>query len=132
MIDYGDWFDLACQSMAIKLKIPMIQGGTFATSMTVDYYSPESKPCALCLNPMKDNEFLAKIMPDNILELDNLKFLPKNNNPVGRSFIGVCTICGEYMVCLYLNSILFNDRKVVPTSRMIFYTNTFEMVNFPL
>ena len=36
------------------------------------------------------------------------------------------------MVCLYLNSILFNERKVVPTSRMIFYTSTFEMVNFPL
>ena len=46
--------------------------------------------------------------------------------------MGVCTICAEYMVCLYLNSILFNERKVVPTSRMIFYTSTFEMVNFPL
>lgn len=63
MIDYGDWFDLACQSLALKLKIPMIQGGTFAVSMCVDYYSPMAKPCALCLNPMKDNEFLERIKP---------------------------------------------------------------------
>ena len=67
MIDYGDWFDLACQSMALKLKLPLIQGGTFALSLSVDYYSPLAKPCALCLNPMKDNEFLSKILPDNIL-----------------------------------------------------------------
>lgn len=52
MIDYGDWFDLACQSLALKLNIPMIQGGTFGVSMTVDYYSPMAKPCALCLNPI--------------------------------------------------------------------------------
>lgn len=95
----------------MKLNIPMIQGGTYGVTMTVDYYSPSAKPCALCLNPMQNNEFIQKILPSNILELDNLKFLPKNNNPVGRSFIGVCTICAEYMVSMYINSFLFNDRK---------------------
>ena len=52
MIDYGDWFDLACQSLALKLNLPVIQGGTFGVTMIVDYYSPMAKPCALCLNPM--------------------------------------------------------------------------------
>ena len=132
MIDYGDWFDLACQSLALKLKIPMIQGGTFAVTLTVDYYSPLAKPCALCLSPMVNNEFLQKITPDKILDIDSLKFLPKNDNPIGRSFVGVCTICGEYMICLYLNSFLFSEGRGSPTQRMIFYTNTFEMVNFPL
>lgn len=67
MIDYGDWFDLACQSLALKFKLPLVQGGTYAVTLTVDYFSPLAKPCALCLNPIVDKEILQMITPDKIL-----------------------------------------------------------------
>ena len=49
MIDYGDWFDAAIQSLCFALNKPFIQGGTFALSLTVDFFSPLGKPCYLCL-----------------------------------------------------------------------------------
>lgn len=49
-IDYGDKFDAAVASLCMKLKLPLVMGGTFATFFTVDYISSEGKPCFLCIN----------------------------------------------------------------------------------
>jgi molybdopterin/thiamine biosynthesis adenylyltransferase len=37
-IDHGDKFDVAVTALCLKLQKPLIMGGTFATSLTVDYF----------------------------------------------------------------------------------------------
>jgi molybdopterin/thiamine biosynthesis adenylyltransferase len=49
-IDHGDKYDVAVTALCLKLKKPLIMGGTFATSMTVDYFGVEGGPCFLCTN----------------------------------------------------------------------------------
>ncbi len=49
-IDYGDSFDIAVQSLCLKLEKPLIMGGTYATSFTVDYFTNKGKACFLCTN----------------------------------------------------------------------------------
>ena len=63
---------------------------------TIDYLNPSGKACFLCLNEEtgQDTELVAKLHPDNILEINDLSFLPKNDNPISRSSVIVCTICG--------------------------------------
>lgn len=132
MIDYGDWFDAAMQSLCFKLGKPFVMGGTFALSMIVDYLAPKGKPCYWCLtDDVADNkELSAKIHPDLILTYSDLKFLPKNNNPIGRSSVCICTACGEFMIAHYLNYLFFD--KDYKTQRCIFYPTSFETMNFPL
>jgi len=43
MIDVGDYFDIAVQSLAIKLNLPIIIGGTFQAMLTIDYCSGKKK-----------------------------------------------------------------------------------------
>jgi molybdopterin/thiamine biosynthesis adenylyltransferase len=47
-IDHGDLYDVAVTALCLKLKKPLIMGGTFATSLTVDYFGPEGVPCFIC------------------------------------------------------------------------------------
>jgi molybdopterin/thiamine biosynthesis adenylyltransferase len=47
-IDWGDKFDTAVCSLCSALKIPLVMGGTFATSLTVDFFPPNGSPCYLC------------------------------------------------------------------------------------
>ena len=61
MIDYGDHFDLAIQSLCLKLKIPVIMGGTFSNTLTVDMFYPDGKPCLLCLNNGIKNSIVKQI-----------------------------------------------------------------------
>jgi molybdopterin/thiamine biosynthesis adenylyltransferase len=60
MIDVSDYFDAAVQSLCMKLNIPLIQGGTFAQSLNVDYYPPPSKDtswaCLSCATPGEDEK----------------------------------------------------------------------------
>ena len=35
-----------------------------------------------------------QIKPEIIADLKDISFLPKNNNPIGRSSAVVCTMCG--------------------------------------
>lgn len=65
-IDYGDKFDAAVSSLCVKLKKPLIMGGTFATSMTVDYFGPDAQPCYLCTDEptvVGNREAMEKISP---------------------------------------------------------------------
>jgi hypothetical protein len=65
-----------------------------------------------------------------ILTYESLKFLPKNNNPIGRSSVCICTICGEFMISHFLNYLFFS--KDYKTQRTIFYPISFETANFVL
>ena len=47
-IDWGDKFDIAVASLCIKLQLPLVMGGNFSTSMTVDFFPASGKPCYLC------------------------------------------------------------------------------------
>lgn len=52
LIDFGDSFDLAVQSLALSLSVPLIVGGVFSMSASVDFFLGEG--CYLCatdLNP---------------------------------------------------------------------------------
>lgn len=67
-IDYGDKFDVAVTSLCLKLKKPLIMGGTFATSLTVDYFGAEGLPCFLCTNDeaAREKDVIEKISPEKI------------------------------------------------------------------
>ena len=73
-----------------------------------------------------------KVRPEVIVDLEDISFLPKNNNPIGRSSMVVCTICGEMMVGHLLNWLFLSEEKPYKASRVIFYHNTFEIVKFEL
>ena len=47
-IDHGEYFDIAVAAMCLNYKIPLIMGGTVQTSLTVDYFTGQGKPCYLC------------------------------------------------------------------------------------
>lgn len=73
---------------------------------------------------------MEKIKPELILDLADISFLPKNNNPIGRSSVLVCTICGEFMVSHFTNYLFLSEERNYKTQRMIGYHNTFEIINF--
>mmetsp|Transcript_2768 Transcript_2768/g.2501 ORF Transcript_2768/g.2501 Transcript_2768/m.2501 type:complete len:228 (+) Transcript_2768:99-782(+) len=129
MIDYGDYFDYAAQSLAIKLGIPLIQGGTFAQSMCVEYVTGKGQPCLLCGSDNAREEIIDQIRPEIILELENLNFLPKNSNPIGQSNTYLCGACGMLMTAKYGESII-NSEDVQISNRTLFYVNSMESVNF--
>ena len=64
------------------------------------------------------------------MDYKDLSFLPKNNNPVGRSSVVVCTICGELMVSQFLNWLFLMPKETLKTSRIMFYHNNIELMKF--
>lgn len=59
------------------------------------------------------------------MEISDLSFLPKNNNPIGRSSIPVCAMCAEVMISHLLNYLFLSEEKPYKTTRLIGYHNTF-------
>ena len=69
-IDYGEFFDAAVASLCLALKLPLVMGGTFSTSMTVDYFPPAGRPCFVCADDATATApNTKKITPDQIVEL---------------------------------------------------------------
>lgn len=83
LIDYGDYFDLAVQSLCLHLNLPMFQGGTFCNSLSVDFFTSQGRPCLLCLTDGLSKEIVQQLHPKGIADYQSLAFLPKNNNPEG-------------------------------------------------
>lgn len=103
---------MAVQSLCLAVKKPLIQGGTFAASLTVDYLRAEGKPCLKCQTDDVKKEVLEKIIPSKILEYDNIKdIIPKNVNPVGQSNYFLCSTCANFMVSQFVSN-LFEDPDV--------------------
>ena len=57
MIDVGEYFDAAVQSLCQAIKIPLIMGGTFCQSFTVDIFLP-GDACFACSDDMLNKEIL--------------------------------------------------------------------------
>ena len=77
MIDVGDCFDFAVQSLALSLKIPLCQGGTFQSTATVDFLKPEGLPCLACINDSQfEPELMSKLLTDKIQGIKDLSFIP--------------------------------------------------------
>lgn len=49
-IDWGDKFDAAVSAACLELKIPLVMGGTFTSTLTVDFYPETGSPCFVCLD----------------------------------------------------------------------------------
>lgn len=66
MIDIGDYFDAAVAALALKRKLPLVTGGTFRTSLTVDFFKPSGLPCWLCSAGLGDKSLRDKLRPSLI------------------------------------------------------------------
>lgn len=105
MIDVGDYWDLAMQSLCLRLKKPMILGGTFSGSLSIDMYKTGGKPCYLCLTDGLKEELVAELHPEKILAFKDISFIPRNDNPVGQSNVYLASICSNFMVSLFVNHV---------------------------
>ena len=75
-IDWGEQFDSAVCSLCLALKLPLVMGGTFATTATVDYFPPEGRPCYLCTDDHSASyPTTPRITPEHILTLEDISFL---------------------------------------------------------
>ena len=83
MIDVGEYFDAAVQALCMKRKIPLIMGGTFSQTYTVDCFLPGASSCFVCSDDNLKKDILDQIVPTKIGSLPNLNFIPKNVNPIG-------------------------------------------------
>jgi hypothetical protein len=80
-IDVGDYFDAAVSSLALKRGIPLIQGGTFRTTMTVDFYGPKGKPCWACAADVPNKELMKRLRPELIESYESIEFIPEDSKP---------------------------------------------------
>mmetsp|Transcript_17904 Transcript_17904/g.23585 ORF Transcript_17904/g.23585 Transcript_17904/m.23585 type:complete len:276 (+) Transcript_17904:116-943(+) len=130
MIDVGDYFDAAVGSLCLKLQIPMIQGGTFCQQFTVDFFKPDGS-CICCSADSFKNDELEKILPSKISDIENLDFIPRNENPVGQSTSYLCCMCSNMMVARF-GTFLLNDPEVPIHERFIMTVNSGEAFAFPV
>lgn len=98
MIDVGDYFDLAVQSLCLKLQKTLIQAGTFSGSLSLDIFRKKGNPCYLCLTDGLDKDIVERLSPEKITELKDISFVPRNKNPIGQSNVFLCSTCSNMMV----------------------------------
>ena len=122
-IDVGDYFDMACQALALKLKIPYVMGGTFQHTMTVDFIGDHGKPCLACLSDVSNKEVKAKLNVKDIDTYSDLGFLPHDDHPTGASNIYVAATASNMMVSQWVQWL--NGNKI--PSRLIFYYSSYEV-----
>ncbi|TNV79743.1 hypothetical protein FGO68_gene16044 [Halteria grandinella] len=130
MIDVGDYFDAAVQSLCMARNIPLIQGGTFCQQITIDLFRQEHA-CFLCCSDTIKNESVERLLPSKILSESDLLWLPKNKNPIGQSNCYLCVMCSMMMVARY-SSLLINDPDVELNGRFIMTVNSGESFQFNL
>ena len=58
-------------------------GGTFSGSFTIDYIPPKGRACYLCMTDTCKKEHIERLHPGNILNIKDLSWIPRNDNPVG-------------------------------------------------
>lgn len=123
MIDVGEYWDAAVQALCMRNNIPMVNGGTFQITLTIDYFKGPGHTCLMCLNDLEDTELKKKLSPEFIDQYSKLDFIPKAKNPIGASNIMVATTCAHMMVNSWIMDL--HDQKV-PT-RLIFYYNIYDI-----
>ena len=130
MIDIGEYWDVAIQSVCMKKKRLLIQGGTFCQQLNVDVFKP-GDACVVCSGAPQDHETISQLMPSKIERLPDLAFLPRDRNPIAQSNVYLCTICSQMMVCRF-SSLLIADPQIEILQRFIMTVNTGEVVQFPI
>ena len=106
------------QSLCLKLNKTMILGGTFSGSLSIDMYNAGGQPCYLCLTDGLKEDVVNSLHPDNILNLKDISFIPRNSNPVGQSNVYLASICSNFMVSLFVNTI-FGEELAVGIKRLL-------------
>ena len=110
MIDVGEYWDVAMQSLCMKKQKLMICGGTFCQQLNCDIFRP-GEGCFVCSGAPQDAETLSKLMPSKIESYTNIEFIPRDDNPIAQSNVYVCTICAQMMVCRF-STLLIADPEV--------------------
>lgn len=87
----------------------MILGGTFSGSLSIDKYKAIGKPCYLCLTDGLKEDVVKALNPQEILNLNDISFIPRNDNPVGQSNVYLASICSNFMVSLFVNNLFEED-----------------------
>ena len=132
LIDVGDYFDVAVQSLAIIYKAPYVLGGTFSQQLSVDFVKPEATlGCVKCMFDNLELEKVKLITPDKILAIKDLSFIPRNNNPIGQSNVYLASMCAEMMVARYSTYLLQDpEMEKISFQRLLFFVSTGESVRF--
>lgn len=81
MIDVGEYFDAAVQSLCMSKQLLLIQGGNFCQQFNVDIFRV-GRPCLGCSQRFTNTEVIDKILPSKIVDIENLEFLPRDRNPI--------------------------------------------------
>lgn len=114
MIDIGDQFDVVVQALALTLKLPLIQGGTFRTSLNLETFTGTGSPCLWCANPNVGNEFIDKCKPgETALALKDLSFIQADDHPTGASTVFVALTAGQLMVANWTNLLLYQQQQEI-------------------
>ena len=107
MIDHGDSFDAAVQSLCLKLNKPLILGGNYNQQLSVDaFFQNLGMPCFGCITDNLKEEEVKKITQDKILEIEDLSFLHKDDHPVGISNSYLAAMCANIMVAQFSTYII--------------------------
>jgi len=98
MIDVGDYWDYAVQSLCLRLGLTFVSGGTFQTTVTVDYVHAKSRgACWSCMSDIK-SDHLDRLSVDRIEQLKDLEFIPREEHPIGASTCYLAAMCAHLMV----------------------------------
>lgn len=122
MIDVGEYLDVALQSLALKAGASLCLGGTFRSTITVDFFTAKGKPCWNCISDI-EKKIVKSLTPEKIDSYESIEFIPRNNNPIGESNVFVCCTCSNIMVSHFIQ----NLNNIVVPSRSIFYFETYEI-----
>lgn len=147
MIDIGDQFDVVVQALALTLKLPLLSGGTFRTSLNLDTFSAAGSPCLWCANPNVGNEFIDKCKPGpTALALKDLSFVQPDDHPTGAAAVYVSLTAGQLMVTNWVNLLLYEQQqesvkngapapseyeaRAAPFTRVFMYLDNFDIEKF--
>lgn len=124
MVDIGNYFDFAVQALALNRRIPVVVGGTYQTTATVDFSSCIGGPCWSCLSDLDDKDLLMKLTRDKIETYTSLSGVVKQEeNPVGISNVLTCCTCCNLMVSTFVHNLFGMN---IP-SRQIMYLANYEI-----
>ena len=99
--------------------------------MTVDMFMP-GEACISCSNDMYDPEVLEKMLPSKILDLKEIDWIPKDNNPIGQSNYFLASMTTTTMVSRFVTKLIINDPEVPCQPRLILSVNSMECFTFPI
>lgn len=112
--------------------------------MSVDFFHPLGRPCFLyteteenffplyyCVTENLDPKMVDMLLPEKILSIEDISFLPKNDNPVAKSHPMLCTTNAVFLANMY-KEYMFVKQFNLKSIRVLFYLNDFESVKWEL